>query len=52
MVDAIRAKGLRVGYLLFGGKQHGFRKAENINRAPDAELYFYSALVLHAALRF
>jgi dienelactone hydrolase len=52
MVDAIRAKGLPVGYLLFAGEQHGFRRAENIKRALDAELYFYSALVLRAGLRF
>jgi dipeptidyl aminopeptidase/acylaminoacyl peptidase len=52
MVDAIRAKGLPVAYLLFTGEQHGFRKAENIKRALDAELYFYSALVLRAGLRF
>ncbi len=52
MVEAIRAKGLPVGYLLFAGEQHGFRKAENIKRALDAELYFYSALVLRSGLRF
>ena len=52
MVDAIRAKGLPVGYLLFAGEQHGFRRAENIKRALDAELYFYSALVLRTGLRF
>jgi dipeptidyl aminopeptidase/acylaminoacyl peptidase len=52
MVAAIRAKGLPVGYLLFAGEQHGFRKAENIKRALDAELYFYSALVLRTGLRF
>src|SRR5581483_4470965 len=52
MVAAIRAKGLPVGYLLFAGEQHGFRKAENIKRALDAELYFYSAIVLRSGLRF
>jgi dipeptidyl aminopeptidase/acylaminoacyl peptidase len=52
MVAAIRAKGLPVAYLLFAGEQHGFRKAENIKRALDAELYFYSALVLRSGLRF
>jgi dipeptidyl aminopeptidase/acylaminoacyl peptidase len=52
MVAAIRAKGLPVGYLLFAGEQHGFRQAENIKRALDAELYFYSALVLRSGLRF
>jgi dipeptidyl aminopeptidase/acylaminoacyl peptidase len=52
MVAAIRAKGLPVAYLLFAGEQHGFRKAENIKRTLDAELYFYSALVLRYGLRF
>jgi dipeptidyl aminopeptidase/acylaminoacyl peptidase len=42
MVDALKAKGLPVAYVLFEGEQHGFRKAENIKRALDAELYFYS----------
>ena len=42
MVDALKAKGLPVAYVLFAGEQHGFRKAENIKRALDGELYFYS----------
>lgn len=42
MVDALKAKGLPVAYVLFEGEQHGFRKAENIKRALDAELYFYA----------
>jgi dipeptidyl aminopeptidase/acylaminoacyl peptidase len=52
MVAAIRVKGLPVAYLMFAGEQHGFRKAENIKRTLDAELYFYSALVLRSGLRF
>jgi dipeptidyl aminopeptidase/acylaminoacyl peptidase len=42
MYDAIRGKGIPVAYLLFAGEQHGFRKAENIRRSYEAELYFYS----------
>lgn len=42
MVEAVRAKGLPVAYLTFEGEQHGFRKAENIKRVLEAELYFYS----------
>jgi dipeptidyl aminopeptidase/acylaminoacyl peptidase len=42
MVDALLKKGLPVAYLAFEGEQHGFRKAENIARALEAELYFYS----------
>ena len=44
MVEALRAKGLPVAYVLFEGEQHGFRRAENIKRALDAELYFYSKI--------
>ncbi len=42
MVAALKAKGLPVAYVPFAGEQHGFRRAENIKRALDAELYFYS----------
>jgi dipeptidyl aminopeptidase/acylaminoacyl peptidase len=44
MVEAVRAKGLPVAYLTFDGEQHGFRKAENIKRVLEAELYFYSRI--------
>ncbi len=42
MVEALRRKGLPVAYLAFEGEQHGFRRAENIQRVLEAELYFYS----------
>jgi dipeptidyl aminopeptidase/acylaminoacyl peptidase len=42
MVEAARRKGLPVAYVAFEGEQHGFRRAENIKRTLDAELYFYS----------
>ncbi len=42
MVRALREKGLPVAYVAFEGEQHGFRRAENIKRALDGELYFYS----------
>jgi dipeptidyl aminopeptidase/acylaminoacyl peptidase len=42
MVEALRRKNLPVAYVAFEGEQHGFRKAENIKRALDGELYFYS----------
>ncbi len=42
MVDALRQKGLPVAYVPFEGEQHGFRRAENIKRSLDGELYFYS----------
>jgi hypothetical protein len=31
-----------VAHVLFEGEQHGFRKAENIKRALEGELYFYA----------
>src|SRR5678816_2257742 len=42
MVDALRSKGIPVSYVSFAGEQHGFRQAQNIKRALDGELYFYS----------
>ncbi len=42
MVEALRRKNLPVAYIPFEGEQHGFRKAENIKRALEGELYFYS----------
>jgi dipeptidyl aminopeptidase/acylaminoacyl peptidase len=45
VVEALRAKGRPVAYLLFPGEQHGFRRAENIRRALDAELSFYAQVL-------
>jgi dipeptidyl aminopeptidase/acylaminoacyl peptidase len=45
IVEALRAKGVPVAYLLFDGEQHGFRRAENIRRAMDAELSFYGQVL-------
>lgn len=42
MVDALRDSGLPVAYIPFAEEQHGFRQAENIKRALDGELYFFS----------
>jgi dipeptidyl aminopeptidase/acylaminoacyl peptidase len=42
MFVAVRDKGLATAYVTFDGEQHGFRKAESIKRALEAELYFYS----------
>ena len=52
MVEALRRRGIPCGYLLFAGEQHGFRRAENIKRALDAELYFYAELVFRTRLSF
>jgi dipeptidyl aminopeptidase/acylaminoacyl peptidase len=45
MVQALRAKGLPYAYVAFEGEQHGFRRKENIKRALEAELYFYSKIL-------
>jgi dipeptidyl aminopeptidase/acylaminoacyl peptidase len=52
MVAALRGRGNAVGYLLFAGEQHGFRKAANIQRCLDAELYFLASQVFRTALTF
>jgi dipeptidyl aminopeptidase/acylaminoacyl peptidase len=52
MVDALRRQGIPTGYLLFAGESHGFRRAENIKRALDAELYFYATLIFRTRLGF
>ncbi len=45
MVEALRAKGLRVDFHLFEGEQHGFRRTENIVGALEAELRFYGEVL-------
>jgi dipeptidyl aminopeptidase/acylaminoacyl peptidase len=42
MVGALRRKGIPVAYQAFEGEQHGFRRAENVKRALEAELFFYA----------
>jgi dipeptidyl aminopeptidase/acylaminoacyl peptidase len=44
MVQALRDRSIPVAYIAFEGEQHGFRKAENIARCLEAELYFYSRI--------
>jgi len=42
MVEALRSKGVLTAYVSFPGEQHGFRKAENICRAIEAEFAFFA----------
>jgi dipeptidyl aminopeptidase/acylaminoacyl peptidase len=42
MAAAVRANKMPVAMLVFEDEQHGFRKAENIERVLEAELYFYA----------
>ena len=45
MVEALEAKRLPYAYLLFEGEQHGFRMAETIRTAYEAELSFYAQIL-------
>lgn len=45
ILESLKKKGVPVAYVPFPGEQHGFRKAENIIRAHEAELYFYSSIL-------
>ena len=45
IVDALKAKGVPVAYLLFEGEQHGFRSAANIVAALEAELAFFGRIL-------
>lgn len=47
MVDALREKGITAEYVTFAGEGHGFRKAENIIEAFNAELAFYQTQFLN-----
>ena len=42
MVASLKDKGVAVAYITFENEQHGFRRAENVERALESELYFYS----------
>ncbi|WP_228894112.1 dipeptidyl-peptidase 5 [Pseudoduganella aquatica] len=44
MVQALRQRGVPVAYVPLEGEGHGFRKAENIVRTLEAELYFYQRM--------
>ena len=45
MVAALRRKGLPHAYVLFDDEDHGFRDAEAIRRALEAELSFYAQVL-------
>ena len=43
--EALKTSGVPTAYVSFEGEGHGFRKAENIVHAIQAELYFYSKVL-------
>jgi dipeptidyl aminopeptidase/acylaminoacyl peptidase len=45
VVAALRENRVPFAYLAFEGEQHGFRKAETIRRATEAELSFYAQVL-------
>jgi len=45
IVEALRTRGVPVAYVSYPGEQHGFRRAENIVRTAEAELYFYGQVL-------
>ncbi len=45
ILASLKSRGIPVAYVSFAGEQHGFRRAENIIRAFEAELYFYGKIL-------
>lgn len=45
MAEALERNGVPYAYIAYEGEQHGFRKAENIIRSAEAELYFYGKIL-------
>ncbi len=47
MAAAARAKGLPVALIMFTGEGHGFRRADSIRTAAEAQIYFLSRILGH-----
>jgi dipeptidyl aminopeptidase/acylaminoacyl peptidase len=45
MAAAARQKGLPVALIMFEGEGHGFRKAETIKAAIEAQIYFLGRIL-------
>ena len=45
MYNSLLSRKIPTAYLLFKGEQHGFRRAENIARSLEAQLYFFSKVL-------
>jgi dipeptidyl aminopeptidase/acylaminoacyl peptidase len=45
MADAARQKGLPVAMIMFEGEGHGFRRADTIQAATEAQLYFLARIL-------
>ncbi|KAI9322712.1 Alpha/Beta hydrolase protein [Dichotomocladium elegans] len=44
MVNALKENGVPVAYVLYPEEAHGFRRAENITRTVELELWFYGQI--------
>lgn len=45
LIAALHDEGVPHAYVTYEGEQHGFRKAENVMRTSEAELYFYAKVL-------
>ncbi|WP_020375422.1 alpha/beta hydrolase family protein [Sulfobacillus thermosulfidooxidans] len=45
MIEKLQENHIPVAYIAFPEEGHGFRQAQNIKRATEAELYFYSRIL-------
>jgi dipeptidyl aminopeptidase/acylaminoacyl peptidase len=45
MIEGLRRNGVPHAYVPFEGEQHGFRQADSIKRAAEAELWFYGRVL-------
>jgi dipeptidyl aminopeptidase/acylaminoacyl peptidase len=45
IASALEGRAVAHAYLAFPGEQHGFRRAETIQRALEAELWFYGRIL-------
>lgn len=45
IADALERRGIPHAYVAFEGEDHGFRRAENLQRALEAELSFYAQIL-------
>ena len=45
LVEALRQNGIPFSYVTFEGEQHGFRRADSIRQAVEAELAFYGLVL-------
>lgn len=45
LASVLRRRGIPVATVMFDNEAHGFRRAENIERALEAEYFFYARVL-------